>query len=648
MSVRRTGSRPPPPQPRGAPLSRAPSPKAVPPSAPLGSDFRASAVASPRTGLAILDDAHVGAFLGRIVSNVVPASAMAALDAVADRVEMNIPTAFPSAVQSDPDFAERAKRTKRLIAAAAVIGYARSGTPLGPAEQTLFDAIAAGDSGPDSGFAPPVSPRDGETEAFAFRMLNAQFPELAAAVVQNHPQIARASQLVATGTIADTIASEQGRVLEGFNVLTVMHQLGSTPGWLELMSNKLGLRKDQYLGVAVPYSRSDIAMARLNRDGWTTLGPSEEPPRGFGMLRPRYEKPFDTLKKEEILEGLQKMLELHERNHKPIIVVDDGGYVAQVLHETFPDKEPLFRFVEWTTRGIRQFEKLSHPGFPLISGAESRPKTEIEPAFIGAALAESFRAALTRRFGQNARPRVLLVGYGNIGKAAAELLREAGYPVSVFDKRPDRQKQARALRFPVSHSLEEALKGAQAVLATTGENSLPPSLLRQSPGLLLASASSVDIETRDPENPIPGSWHQDTKVLHVSIGNNADPSRSNLGDTSGYFADHLTHQYLDTLNDQLRKSGLNMKAEVQADDNLASGFVLNLDGRIRLMSLEREELVLMNVTEAISQAATTSSPGKHLMESRREDRILRVFAEKHPEDAKFAADVRSAVAPAGR
>ena len=93
------------------------------------------------------------------------------------------------------------------------------------------------------------------------------------------------AQSAQLGLQLDAIASVQGRCLEGFNVMTVMHQMGRTIPWLELLSDKLGLDPTNYLGVSVPYSGSEVAMARLNLDGYETHDDHDPRPHPSAILQ---------------------------------------------------------------------------------------------------------------------------------------------------------------------------------------------------------------------------------------------------------------------------------------------------------------------------------------------------------------------------
>jgi hypothetical protein len=404
--------------------------------------------------------------------------------------------------------------------------------------------------------------------------------------------------------------------------------------WLQLLHDKLGLDKANYLGVSVPYSGSKLAEARLNRDGFTTLTDHDPRPALLAKLQDTLgggnPQAFDALKEEDIHRAVAAVIAKHQANDKPILVIDDGGYVAKVIRKHFPEHEAAFKIVEWTTRGIRLFEQIPDPKLTLVSGAESRPKTEIEPAFIADSLIEHFRVALAARFPDLTGKRILVVGAGNIGRACGLAAAELGAVVSMNDLRAERLQQAVAgTPLAAEPDLRRAVKGKDAILAVTGANSLPPELFQLiDPGTVVTSASSVDIETRDDRAYANGHWGTDLSRLTVKLS--SEPAAS----PRAPFAHPINEQGAQALEAGLEAAAapLGLHASVERRDILAGGFVLNLGRRARVMPVQREELILLNVTEAIAQAAATSAPGKHLMDPAREARITQLFAQHHPDD----------------
>jgi len=594
-----------------------------------------------------IEDAQWGAFLGRLISHASTAEENKALDLLVQKQRTDPMLLMGMKMSGTLDDIPGGEQwVARVSAGIKLAERCRYGGPKDTTDKVVMGVLAKSDATPTMAYSPLMSLKDGDIEALLFDWIKTATPGLVGPLLDNHPHFPRASQLEAVNAQLDTIAAEQGRFLENFNVLTVMHQMGRSVPWLQLLTDKLGMQKENYLGVSVPYSGSKLAEARLGRDGYETLADHDPRPQLLAQMQDTLgggnPQSFDQLKEEDIRRAVKRMVEKNEQNGKPILIVDDGGYAAKVIRKYFPEHEDKFRIVEWTTRGIRQFEQIPDPKMSLISAAESKPKVEIEPAFIADSLIEHFRVALRARFPDLKDRRILVVGAGNIGRACALAAAELGAKVSMNDLKADRlAKAVGGTDLKAELDLEKAVKGKDAILAVTGANSLPPDIFQLiDPGTVVTSASSVDIETRDPAEWKNGTWGTDLSRLTVKLGSK--------GSERAPFTNPINESGAQALEASLSKAGApyGLEASVERRDILAGGFVLNLGRRARVMPVQREELILLNVTEAIAQAAQTSGAGKHVMAPEREDRIIALFARHHPEDhafaLRFAAD---AIAP---
>jgi hypothetical protein len=588
-----------------------------------------------KAGGPAVSEAQWGAFLGRLVSHATTPEEDKVLDLLAKkgRVDQALLTGLELSGLLE-DLPSGQAWAERVTAGIHLAQRTRYGEAKDTTDKLALALLSKSNTTPSMDYVPLRSLKDGDIEALLFDWIKAAVPGLAGPLLDQHPHFPRPAQLAAVSAQLDTIAAEQGRFLADYNVLTVMHQMGRSVPWLQLLHDKLGLDKSNYLGVSVPYSGSKLAEARLNRDGFTTLTDHDPRPALLAKLQDTLgggnPQAFDTLKEDDIHRAVAAVIAKHQANDKPILVIDDGGYVAKVIRKHFPEHEAAFKIVEWTTRGIRLFEQIPDPKLTLVSGAESRPKTEIEPAFIADSLIEHFRVALATRFPDLTGKRILVVGAGNIGRACGLAAAELGAVVSMNDLRAERLQQAvHGTPLAAEPDLRSAVKGKDAILAVTGANSLPPELFQLiDPGTVVTSASSVDIETRDDRAYANGHWGTDLSRLTVKLS--SEPAAS----PRAPFAHPINEQGAQALEAGLTAAGgpLGLHASVERRDILAGGFVLNLGRRARVMPVQREELILLNVTEAIAQAAATSAPGKHLMEPTREARITQLFAQHHPED----------------
>ncbi|MFO0724772.1 MAG: hypothetical protein U1E65_13405 [Myxococcota bacterium] len=551
--------------------------------------------------------AQWGAFLGRLISNALGPKESELLDLLAHRgrTMKDVERALTAANIIKP------ARALRIAAGLALAEKAeRDPKRLDAVEKAALLALSKVKPDPTLAYTPLESTKDGDLEGVLLHLIESSLPSLVKPLLLWHPHIPTTDQLPAVVEQLDAIASAQGRCLEGFNVMTVMHQMGRTVPWLELLSDKLGLDPANYLGVSVPYSGSEVAMARLNLDGYRTLDDHDPRPQLLAKLEDTIgagnPRPFDELKEEALVRAVEDMLQKHQANHLPILVIDDGGYVLKTIRKHFPEHEQKFRFVEWTTRGVRQFESVPDPKVSMVSAAEADPKTYFEPPFIAKAAVEHLLASAGSRFESLQDLEVATIGHGSIGRAASLGLAEAGARVTVGDLDPGHLALANKDGFAATQDVGKAVAAKKLIVGATGANSAPPPIFDQSaPGSVWASLSSVDIETRDSrDNRNNGTWGVD--LSRATVIASMDP------DAPG-----------------------GAKISLETRQILNGGYPLNLSRRVRVMPLEEEEVILLTLNEAIAQATQTSGTGKEKMSAAREDRIRTLYEKHHPDRVRY-------------
>ncbi|MBK8012160.1 MAG: hypothetical protein IPK13_12500 [Deltaproteobacteria bacterium] len=512
---------------------------------------------------------------------------------------------------------------------------ARAGETLSGVERAALAIVEAETTEPTTRFVPPRSTKEGDIESLLHRWFANHLPLMATSLLLHHPMILRGAQFGALDAQIQQIASEQGPFLADCNVLSVMHQTGGVPGWLELLRQHLGLDKTRYLGVAVPYSSSPIAIERLNLDGFETVLDHDPRPPEVAMLEDKLgagsEQGFDELKEAALVRALARMLEMRAENGKPILVIDDGGYVGKTIRKHFPESESAFKIVEWTMRGVRQYEQIEDPRFAYVSAAEARPKVEIEPAFIADACVPASLAAMRERLGDLEGRRNSVIGAGNIGLACARAAAELGAKVGVHDTDVDKARAAtEGGGLALFETLDAAIAAPEALLAGTGANSLPPEVFRKLPaGAVVASLSSTDIETRSSRTHENGSWGTDLARWSITV------SLDGRGAVETPTPSHpINRAGAQALAEGLRAVAETHGASFAVDERtiLNGGYPINLIRRLRLMAPAREELIFLNVTEAVAQIHGIEDHEKHLVEPWREERVLDLFAAHHPAD----------------
>jgi hypothetical protein len=139
------------------------------------------------------------------------------------------------------------------------------------------------------------------------------------------------------------------------------------------------------------------------------------------------------------------------------IIVDDGGYVLPRLHESY---EPFLSFllgaVEQTRSGIWKLEPFAgNAKVPIFSVAESELKATVEAHGVAQAAVACLRRALPHEKLDGRR--AVVVGYGTIGAALADLLRRQRVDVSVVDSNPSPLVAAREFGFNVGDDLADLI-----------------------------------------------------------------------------------------------------------------------------------------------------------------------------------------------
>jgi adenosylhomocysteinase len=190
------------------------------------------------------------------------------------------------------------------------------------------------------------------------------------------------------------------------------------------------------------------------------------------------------------LDQYQDVLDsLKARSVKPIIILEDGGYLVQSLHEERFQAlvSNTLGAVEQTTQGIRKDKEIDL-AIPVLNVAECKPKTEIEPRYVADAVVRNLQNLLTGK--QLIGKRIGLLGFGNIGQAIAEALSNK-MNVSVFDPDPLRQQSARDRTFNVERNSIDLVKDKYMVIGCSGVTSIGrDEILNLKNGTYLVSATS--------------------------------------------------------------------------------------------------------------------------------------------------------------
>ena len=190
----------------------------------------------------------------------------------------------------------------------------------------------------------------------------------------------------------------------------------------------------------------------------------------------------------------------------PILVVEDGGYIAPLLHER---RSPLCAHVvgavEQTTKGLRRIEDWARSAtgkepdfsdvlqFPLVSIPDSEIKRGIEPRLIASQVLQCISGLTSDLSFQGLE--VAIVGLGTIGFEVFDMLREQGALVTGFDTDDSRRVRFATRGGRMARSAEEAVRGKRLVIGCTGRRSITSDVIANlQHGVFLVSASSDLVE----------------------------------------------------------------------------------------------------------------------------------------------------------
>jgi S-adenosylhomocysteine hydrolase len=290
----------------------------------------------------------------------------------------------------------------------------------------------------------------------------------------------------------EMVASLGGkRPLNAHNVLMVSHLLGSSVPLARALARAGALAKSTIV-VGTPYGTNPAVRRTLEAEGFQVRVPELSPL----AYRAAVEK------------AVADMVERYRRNHKPVVVLDDGGLVAEILHTDprYKQVRHAFKIVEQTTRGITAAEAWDLKG-PIVSVAGSESK-KAEAEFIGRAVARKLVQGLGRLNKRVKGARVTVVGYGNVGRAIARELALLEAEVVVVEPSETRAAEADDAGFEV-RALEDALDDADLVVGASGTTSIKLEHLRRlRSGTVVVSASSKRLEIEMERLEAWSSWRK--------------------------------------------------------------------------------------------------------------------------------------------
>ncbi len=327
--------------------------------------------------------------------------------------------------------------------------------------------------------------RDGKVAISALGEPAHRFPPLELVAVER--DVAQLAEVPVRLEMLERIIARKARnAFADWNVLSIQHLLGSNFRFVEAV-HRLGAKKEDVVTVGIPYSTSETVARTMNEGGLETL----TPPLNIAAWERQVE------------DALHAMVERSKKNGKKIVVFDDGGLVAKILHEKPWAKEHqhLFRIVEQTTRGITVAKKYDLQ-VPLVNYAQD-PAKNLEGSMIGEVVLDRIYRrldAIGKKEQLKGMP-ITCVGAGVIGLPTALDLARAGAKVTIYDLDPKARDQARAtaeqegLDIVVADNPTDAFTGAKMIVGSTGHTSIGAAAFSlMADGCMLVSTSSKLVE----------------------------------------------------------------------------------------------------------------------------------------------------------
>ena len=202
----------------------------------------------------------------------------------------------------------------------------------------------------------------------------------------------------------------------------------------------------------------------------------------------------EHLTAEKILTDIEELVPSENR----VALLDIGGYFSEILGDLSQALGArLLGVVEDTENGQQRYEQLLAKGqelpCPVISVARSDLKSA-EDHLVGEAVVFSLEALMRSAREILQARRAVVIGYGKVGRSAANLMSRRNITTSVVEHNPVRAVEALSHGFEVLDRTE-ALRRADLLVCATGQHSLNGADLRiLKSGCFVASVTSSDDE----------------------------------------------------------------------------------------------------------------------------------------------------------
>jgi adenosylhomocysteinase len=181
---------------------------------------------------------------------------------------------------------------------------------------------------------------------------------------------------------------------------------------------------------------------------------------------------------------------------KRIVIVDIGGYFAPSidrLTEAFDGE--ILGVMEGTENGAAEYEKLE-PATRRIATVARSPLKLPEDYLVGSSVVFSVESVLRQQAQILQTRTACVIGYGRVGSAVGEILRNRGISTVIYDIDPVKNAEAAAKGFRVFRRLDAALAASTLVICATGSDEYKAldkyGLASLRSGTVVASVTSAD------------------------------------------------------------------------------------------------------------------------------------------------------------
>lgn len=181
---------------------------------------------------------------------------------------------------------------------------------------------------------------------------------------------------------------------------------------------------------------------------------------------------------------------------KRLVIVDIGGYFAPSIDKLTKEFDgEILGVMEGTENGAAEYEKL-RPAKRNIATVARSPLKLPEDYLVGSSVVFSVESVLRKQAQILQTRTACVIGYGRVGSAVAEILRNRGISTVIHDINPVKNAEAAAKGFRVFRRLDSALATSTLVICATGSDENKAldkfGLASLRSGTVVASVTSAD------------------------------------------------------------------------------------------------------------------------------------------------------------